>query len=176
MLWNEYFMMLARMTASRSTCLAPSVGAVIVKNKQVLAMGYNGAPSGSRHCTDQGFCYESLSSCSASKTLLSRAVHAEASAIGQAAQHGISTLGSSIYVTLEPYISCLKLVIAAGIRQIYYETSLITDENAELRDSFVVEGLINLQQVVLPPLSVQKLSALYPIFPDSSFELLVNPQ
>jgi dCMP deaminase len=74
-------MMLAPMAASRSAYLARSVGAVIVRKKQVLAIGYNGAPSGSAHCIAPGFCYPGLSSCDASKTLPSRAVHAEASAM-----------------------------------------------------------------------------------------------
>src|SRR4028119_2064343 len=65
--WDEYFLMLAKLAATRSTCLAFPVGAVITKNRQVLATGYNGSPSGSAHCTTQGFCYPGLSSCDASK-------------------------------------------------------------------------------------------------------------
>ena len=65
--WHEYFLMLAKLAATRSTCLAFPVGAVIVKNKQILATGYNGPPSGSAHCTAQGYCYPELSSCDASK-------------------------------------------------------------------------------------------------------------
>ena len=81
--WHEYFLMLAKLAATRSTCLAFPVGAVIVKNKQILATGYNGSPAGSAHCTEQGYCYPGLSSCDASKTMPSRAVHAEANAIAQ---------------------------------------------------------------------------------------------
>ena len=81
--WDEYFLMLAKLAATRSTCLAFPVGAVIVKNRQILATGYNGSPSGSAHCTTQGFCYPGLSSCDASKILPSRAVHAEANAIAK---------------------------------------------------------------------------------------------
>ncbi|MDE5085738.1 MAG: deaminase, partial [Trichodesmium sp. St16_bin2-tuft] len=91
--WDEYFLMIAKLAATRSTCLVFPVGAVIVKDRQVLATGYNGPPSGSAHCTSQGFCYTELSSCDASKTLPSRSVHAEANAIAQAAKHGISTNG-----------------------------------------------------------------------------------
>ena len=99
--WDEYFLMLAKLAATRSTCLAFPVGAVIVKNKQVLATGYNGSPSGTVHCTAQGYCYPRLlSSCDASQDFPSRAVHAEANAIAQAAKHGISTDGGSIYITL----------------------------------------------------------------------------
>jgi dCMP deaminase len=149
--WHEYFLMLAKLAATRSTCLAFPVGAVIVKNKQILATGYNGSPSGSAHCTAQGYCYPDLSSCDASKTLPSRAVHAEANAIAQAAKHGISTDGASIYVTLEPCLSCLKLIISAGIKEIFYETPFNQGDKARVRDSFSQEGLVKLQKIDLSP-------------------------
>lgn len=142
--WDEYFMLMAKLAATRSTCLAFPVGAVIVKNRQVLATGYNGSPSGSIHCTAQGFCYEGLSSCDASKTLPSRAVHAEANAIAQAARHGIATNGATIYVTLEPCISCLKLVISAGIKEVFYETNFNSGEKLIVRDAFVADNLVKL--------------------------------
>jgi dCMP deaminase len=145
--WDEYFLMLAKLAATRSTCLAFPVGAVIVKNKQVLATGYNGPPSKSAHCTDQGYCYPGLSSCDASKTLPSRAVHAEANAIAQAAKYGVATDGAKIYVTLEPCLSCLKLIISAGIGEVVYETSFNSGDNLVVRDSFVKEGLIKLRQI-----------------------------
>ena len=118
--WHEYFIMMAKLAATRSTCLAFPVGAVIVKDRQVLATGYNGSPSGSAHCTAQGFCYPGLDSCDSPSGLPSRAIHAEANAIAQAAKHGISTHGASIYVTLEPCLYCLKLIISAGIREVFY--------------------------------------------------------
>lgn len=154
--WDEYFLMLAKLAATRSTCLAFPVGAVIVKNKQVVATGYNGSPSGSIHCTAQGFCYKDLSSCDASKTLPSRAVHAEANAIAQAAKHGISTEGASIYVTLEPCLSCLKLIISAGIKEVFYETSFNKGQKALVRDSFIQEGLVILEQIHLSQEITQK--------------------
>ncbi len=147
--WDEYFLMLAKLAATRSTCLAFPVGAVIVKNKQVLATGYNGPPSGSEHCLSQGFCYPGLSSCDASKVLPSRAVHAEANAIAQASKHGIATEGASIYVTLEPCLSCLKLVMSAGIREVYYETPFVSQASGQVRDLFVAEGLVHIQQIHL---------------------------
>lgn len=147
--WDEYFLMMAKLAATRSTCLAFPVGAVIVKDRQILATGYNGSPSGSVHCTSQGFCYPGLSSCDASKTLPSRAVHAEANAIARAAKHGISTAGASIYVTLEPCLSCLKLIISAGIKEAFYETTFNSGEKAALRDMFVSDGLVTLKQVKL---------------------------
>lgn len=171
--WDEYFLMLAKLAATRSTCLAFPVGAVIVKNKQVLATGYNGPPSGSSHCIEQGFCYPSLSSCDASKALPSRATHAEANAIAQAAKHGIPTDGASIYVTLEPCLSCLKLIISAGIREVFYETGFNSGPSSFIRDSFVADQLVNLKQIhlsettankaayfLLHPTSVQKSEAI----------------
>lgn len=154
--WDEYFMLLTKLAAMRSTCLAFPVGAVIVKNMQVLATGYNGSPSGSVHCTTQGYCYPNLSSCDASKEFPSRAVHAEANAIAQAAKHGISTDGASIYVTLEPCISCLKLVISAGVREVYYETTFNKGNNADLCQSFVAEGLVTLKQIKLSTSVIQR--------------------
>ncbi|NER30905.1 MAG: dCMP deaminase family protein [Symploca sp. SIO1C4] len=154
--WDEYFLMLAKLAATRSTCLAFPVGAVIVKNKQVVATGYNGPPSGSAHCTTQGYCYPGLSSCDASKTMPSRAVHAEANAIAQAAKHGIATAGGSIYVTLEPCLYCLKLIISAGIKEVFYETSFNKGEKLLVRDSFIEEGLVILKQVNLSEAIAQK--------------------
>ena len=154
--WDEYFLMLAKLAATRSTCLAFPVGAVIVKNKQVVATGYNGSPSGSAHCTAQGYCYPGLSSCDTSKTLPSRAVHAEANAIAQAAKHGISTEGGSIYVTLEPCLSCLKLIISAGIKEVFFETLFNSGEKALVRDSFVSEGLVTFKQIQLSEATTQK--------------------
>lgn len=147
--WDEYFLMMAKLAATRSTCLAFPVGAIIVKDRQVLATGYNGSPAGSAHCTEQGFCYPGLSSCDASKELPSRAVHAEANALAQAAKHGIATEGAKIYVTLEPCLSCLKLVISAGIHEVYYETSFNSGSKALVRDSFVADGIVTLKQISL---------------------------
>ena len=148
--WDEYFMMLAKLVAMRSTCLATPVGAVIVKDRQILASGYNGPPSGSPHCIDQGFCYPGLRDCSESKTLPSRAIHAEANAIAQSASHGISTQGAQIYVTLEPCLSCLKLIISAGIREVFYEESSNPGESKDVRDHFIENGLVSLKQVYAP--------------------------
>ncbi|MBP0018922.1 MAG: dCMP deaminase family protein [Cyanobacteria bacterium SBLK] len=158
--WNEYFLMLAKLAAMRSTCLAFPVGAVIVKNKQVVATGYNGSPSGTSHCITQGYCYPGLNSCDESSTMPSRAVHAEANAIAQAAKHGISTHNASIYVTLEPCLSCLKLIISAGITEVFYETTFYKKEGNFVRDSFIKDGLIELNQIPLSE-SVKKQAAFF---------------
>jgi dCMP deaminase len=164
--WDEYFLMIAKLSATRSTCLAFPVGAVIVKDRQVLATGYNGSPSGSVHCTAQGFCYPGLSSCDASGTMPSRAVHAEANAIAQAAKHGINTNGASIYVTLEPCVSCLKLIISAGIKEVFYETDFNSGEKVLVRDAFVGDGLVKLQKIQLSPDTAERASS-FLIYPTS---------
>ena len=150
--------MLAKLAATRSTCLAFPVGAVIAKHKQVLATGYNGPPSGSVHCIAQGYCYPGLESCDARRDLPSRAVHAEANAIAQAAKHGIPTEGASIYVTLEPCLFCLKLLISAGIREVFYESCFNTGANTLVRDTFVQEKLVVLKQIYLSEAIAQKAS------------------
>lgn len=156
--WDEYFLMLAKLAATRSTCLAFPVGAVIVKDKQILATGYNGSPAGTAHCTEQGYCYPGLSSCDASKEMPSRAVHAEANALAQAAKHGISTNGASIYVTLEPCLSCLKLVISAGIHEVFYETPFNSGNSVLVRDSFIKDGLVTLKQIQLSEATAKRAS------------------
>lgn len=164
--WDQYFMMLAKLAATRSTCLAFPVGTVIVKDRQVVATGYNGSPSGSVHCTAQGQCYPGLPSCDVSTSLPSRSIHAEANAIAQAAKHGIPTSGASIYVTLEPCLSCLKLIIASGIKEVFYETSFNTGEKAVVRDSFINEGLVILKQINIPAIVAEK-AAYYLLHPTS---------
>ena len=164
--WDEYFLMLAKLAATRSTCLAFPVGAVIVKDRQVVATGYNGSPSGSAHCTAQGYCYPGLSSCDANKIMPSRAIHAEANAIAQAAKHGIATDGACIYVTLEPCLSCLKLIISAGIREVFYETSFKSEASNIVKDYFLNEGLVNLRQIQLTEATAQR-SALFLLNPTS---------
>ncbi len=164
--WDEYFLMMAKLAATRSTCLAFPVGAVIVKDRQVLATGYNGPPSGSPHCTALGYCYPGLSSCAASSSLPSRAVHAEANAIAQAARHGISTNGARIYVTLEPCLSCLKLLISAGIREVFYEMTYTQEGKAQVRDGFLELGLVKMEHIQLRPPIAQH-SAHYLLNPTS---------
>ncbi|MGA7936241.1 MAG: dCMP deaminase family protein [Kovacikia sp.] len=164
--WEEYFLMLAKLAATRSTCLAFPVGAVIVKNKQVLATGYNGPPSGSAHCSDQGHCYPGLGSCDSNKLMPSRAIHAEANAIAQAARHGIPTEGGTIYVTLEPCLFCLKLLISAGIREVFYETTFNTGSSIIVRDLFIQENLVTLKQIQLAEATAKK-AALFLLNPTS---------
>ena len=117
--WDEYFIDIAQVVATRSTCLADPVGAVITRDNRILSTGYNGVPSGENHCTDQSFCYEGVAVCSKSDKP-SRAIHAEMNAIAYAARYGVSLDNAVIYITKKPCINCSKLILSSGIEQIVY--------------------------------------------------------
>ena len=119
--WDEYFMDIAHLVKTRSTCCRRQVGAVVVKDKRILSTGYNGAPIGCHHCLDKGCLRAKLGIPSGERHELCRAVHAEQNAIAQAAQHGISVEGGSIYVTHQPCSMCAKVLINAGIKRIIYQ-------------------------------------------------------
>lgn len=119
--WNKYFMEIANLVKTRSTCLRRQVGAVIVKDKRILSTGYNGAPTDCKHCSDVGCLREQLKVPSGERHELCRALHAEQNAIAQAAQHGISVKDAAIYVTHQPCSLCAKLIINAGLSHIIYE-------------------------------------------------------
>lgn len=121
--WDEYFMNMAELAATRSTCLRRQVGAVIVKDKKILATGYNGAPSGLKHCLDIGCLRDKLGIPSGERHELCRATHAEQNAIAQAAMFGVSIKGSVMYSTTHPCILCTKLIINAGIEKIVIQDS-----------------------------------------------------
>ncbi len=118
--WNEYFMSIAELVATRSTCLRRHVGAVLVKDRRVLATGYNGAPAGIRHCEETGCIRLKTSVPSGQRHELCRGLHAEQNAIIQAAYHGISIAGSSLYCTDQPCVICSKMLINAGIIEIFF--------------------------------------------------------
>lgn len=121
--WDDYFMDIVDIIKNRSTCLRRQVGAVIVQDKRILATGYNGAPSGCRHCEEAGCLREQLKIPSGERHELCRASHAEQNAIVQAAKHGVSIDGATIYVTAQPCVICSKLIINAGIQRIVYSGS-----------------------------------------------------
>ena len=118
--WDEYFLEIIQLIKQRSTCIRRQVGAIIVKDKRILATGYNGAPTGCSHCLDIGCLREELGIPSGERHELCRAVHAEQNAIAQAAQYGISVAGATLYVTHQPCTMCAKIVINAGIKRIIY--------------------------------------------------------
>ncbi|MDD5237122.1 MAG: cytidine/deoxycytidylate deaminase family protein, partial [Candidatus Omnitrophica bacterium] len=116
--WDEYFLEVADLVAKRATCLRRRVGAVLVKNKRILATGYNGAPSGLKHCIDIGCLRERLKIPSGERHELCRGLHAEQNALIQASLYGISSKDSTLYATNQPCIICAKMLINAGIKEI----------------------------------------------------------
>ncbi|HTY56290.1 MAG TPA: cytidine/deoxycytidylate deaminase family protein [Candidatus Binataceae bacterium] len=120
--WDQYFMTITRQVAERSTCLRAKVGAVIVRDRNILATGYNGSPAGLPHCLDAGcLIYESRTPDGEIEQNCYRTIHAEMNAITQAAKNGAAIRDADIYVTHTPCIHCLKVLINTGIRNIYYE-------------------------------------------------------
>ncbi len=118
--WDEYFMQVAEVVSCRSTCVRRNIGAVIVKDKRILATGYNGAPSGLEHCIDVGCLRAQLGIPSGKRHEICRGLHAEQNALIQAAKYGIPVQGSTIYSTTEPCSLCAKMLINAGICRIVY--------------------------------------------------------
>jgi len=116
--WDEYFLEVAYLVAKRATCLRRRVGAVLVKDKKILATGYNGAPSGLKHCIDSRCLREKLKVPSGQRHELCRGLHAEQNVLLQAALYGISTKDSVLYATNQPCIICAKMLINAGIKEI----------------------------------------------------------
>lgn len=116
--WDSYFMAIADLVSTRSTCLRRAVGAVLVRDKRILATGYNGAPSGLRHCLELGCLREEKNVPSGERHELCRGLHAEQNAIIQAALHGVSTNGATIYCTNHPCTICAKMIVNAGINSV----------------------------------------------------------
>lgn len=119
--WDQYFIDITHLVATRSTCLRRQVGALLVKDKNILATGYNGTPSGIRHCEETGCLREQMKVPSGERHELCRGLHAEQNAIIQAARHGVNIDGSTLYCTTMPCIICTKMLINAGIKRIVYE-------------------------------------------------------
>ena len=115
-------MTLAKLVATRRTCLRHDVGAVLVRDKRILATGYNGAPRGMKHCLAVGCIRNELQIPSGTRAEICRAVHAEQNAVIQCATYNVSSEGSTCYVTHQPCTICTKILINAGIKRIVYET------------------------------------------------------
>ena len=116
--WDEYFVRIAFDVAERSTCLRRKVGAILVKDRRILATGYNGAPSGLRHCDELGCIREQKNIPSGERHELCRGLHAEMNAFLQAAVHGVSTQGADLYTTTYPCSLCAKMIINAGVKRV----------------------------------------------------------
>jgi len=118
--WDDYFLQMAHVVARRSTCLRRHVGALLVRDKRILATGYNGAPSNLPHCEQAGCLRDAMGIPSGERQELCRALHAEQNAIIQAALHGVDTRDSDLYCTTQPCITCAKMLINAGVKRVVY--------------------------------------------------------
>jgi dCMP deaminase len=136
-------MAITRLVSNRSTCLRRHVGAILVKDKRILASGYNGAPSGLKHCEEVGCVRENSSVPSGERHELCRGIHAEQNVIIQAAHYGIPINGSILYCTNKPCVICTKMIINAGIIKIYYGDGY--DDN--LSDQMFAEAGLDLERL-----------------------------
>jgi len=114
---DEYFLKIATVVAERSTCLRHHVGAVAVRDKHILATGYNGAASGLKDCLELGCLRDEMNIESGTRHEICRAIHAEQNVIIQAALHGITLGGATVYVTHPPCILCAKMLVNAKIKR-----------------------------------------------------------
>ncbi len=142
--WEDYFMDITCLVAKRSTCTRRAVGAVIVKDRRLLATGYNGAPSHVRHCAEVGCLREKMKVPSGERHELCRGIHAEQNAIIQAAYHGVSIKGATLFCTNQPCSICAKMIINAGISRIVYQDGYADPLAIEMLDEADVE-LIHLE-------------------------------
>jgi len=141
--WPEYFMAIADLVAKRSTCMRRHVGAILVKDKRILASGYNGAPSGLKHCESAGCLRAEYDIPSGERHELCRGLHAEQNLIIQAAYHGISINGSILYCTNKPCVICTKMIINAGIEKIYYDEGY----DDPLSDKMLAEANLEIERL-----------------------------
>ncbi|MHB9003245.1 MAG: deoxycytidylate deaminase [Coriobacteriia bacterium] len=118
--WDDYFMSIADQVAGRATCMRRSIGAVLVKDKRILATGYNGTASGLAHCEEVGCIREQQNIPSGSRHELCRGIHAEQNAVIQAAKYGIAMNGATAYCTHQPCVLCAKILLNAGVVEIVY--------------------------------------------------------
>ena len=141
--WEEYFFQIAKQVATRSTCMRRQVGAVLVKDKRLLSTGYNGAPRDISHCIEVGCLRDELNVPSGQRHELCRALHAEQNAIAQAALHGVKIEGSTLYCTHQPCSLCAKMIINAGIVEVYFDQGYPD----ELATGFFAEAGIKLHKI-----------------------------
>jgi dCMP deaminase len=140
---DEYFMKIADVISQRSTCIKRKVGAVLVKDSHIISTGYNGAPSGFKHCTEETCVRKDLKS--GEKPELCRGVHAEINCIIQAALHGTSIQGeTTLYCTTFPCMSCLKLIINSGVDNLVYKEGYAMENH--VKKDLLKESTIKIQK------------------------------
>ena len=160
--WDQYFMLIAHIVKLRSTCLRRKVGAVLVRDRRILATGYNGPPRGAPHCALTGCLRELLGVGSGERLDICRGLHAEQNAIIQAAMFGVSTANSTMYVTHYPCQICAKMIVNAGIVEVVYDEGY----PSPLSDKIFKEGGVKVRKLKLVPelrAIVEQLDKLYPL-------------
>lgn len=130
--WDEYFMEMLDVVKKRSTCLRRQVAAIIVKDKRIIATGYNGAPSGLLHCSEVGCIREQKDIPSGEHHELCRGIHAEQNAIIQSAMYGVGVRDATIYITHSPCVLCAKMIINSGMSRIVYKGDYPDELSLEL--------------------------------------------
>ncbi len=129
--WDEYFIEVSRVVAKRATCDRGMSGCVIVRDKKIISTGYVGAPSGLPHCDEAGHLMKTVLNDDGSKSMhCVRTTHAEANAIAQAAKHGVSVEGATLYCKMEPCLDCCKLIINSGIKRVVCEKKYHAADNS----------------------------------------------
>jgi dCMP deaminase len=145
--WDDYFIEITKLVSRRSTCMRRHVGAVIVRDRRILATGYNGAPRGLRHCSETGCLREKMNIPSGQNQELCRGLHAEQNAIIQSALFGVSIENSQIYTVTQPCVVCAKMIINAGIKRIVFGEAYPDPLSEELIKEAGIE-LVNINATI----------------------------
>lgn len=140
--WDEYFLRITREVMRRSTCLRRPVGAVLVREKHILATGYNGAPRGLPHCAEVGCVRDRNNVPAGQRHELCRGLHAEMNAIIQAAYHGIRAEGSTLYATTHPCSLCAKMIINVGVQKVVVEDDYPDDLSKQMFREAEIEVIV----------------------------------
>lgn len=140
--WDQYFLKVAMLVSERATCPRMHCGCVLVRNKRILATGYNGSIPGGEHCNDVG-CWIVDNHCI-------RTIHAEMNAILQCSVHGVSTKGATAYVTNMPCTNCSKALIAAGIKEVV----IFSDYHDTQAEEFFKMSKVKLRRIKMPDITI----------------------
>jgi dCMP deaminase len=143
--WDGYFLEIAKTASKRASCLrGKKVGAVLVREQQILATGYNGAPKGVKNCLEIGGCIREQNKLKSGERLeYCRAAHAEQNAVAQAAYQGVATKGSTLYTTHFPCVLCAKFLINAGVKEVVF----LEDEKDELSRGVLEEAGVKIRKL-----------------------------
>jgi dCMP deaminase len=166
--WNQYFMAIAKVVSTRSTCSSRPVGCVVTRENRILVTGYNGAPPGEPHCTDQGrggrihCARRALQVPDERKLEACRSLHAEENAVALAERFGLLGLvaGASVYTTLSPCVRCVRRLRAAGVKRVFYELAYASVDAARDRawELEALESFEVYERVSLSPPSARKIA------------------